>query len=106
MSAGVTPGGMSPEARDSFYEPVRISPIRIVEQGRLREDLEEMYLRQSRLPGLLGLDLRAAISGNLVAQKRILELVDRYGAGDCQRCHAANYRPCRGDIRQPLIETS
>ena len=78
---GVTPGGMSPEARDSFYEPVRISPIRIVEQGRLREDLEEMYLRQSRLPGLLGLDLRAAISGNLVAQKRILELVDRYGAG-------------------------
>lgn len=77
---GVTPGGMSPEARDSFYEPVRISPVRIVEQGRLREDLEEMYLRQSRLPGLLGLDLRAAVSGNLVAQKRILELVDRYGA--------------------------
>ena len=78
---GVTPGGMSPEARDSFYEPVRISPVRIVEQGRLREDLEEMYLRQSRLPGMLGLDLRAAVSGNLVAQKRILELVDRYGAG-------------------------
>ena len=78
---GVTPGGMSPEARDSFHEPVRISPVRIVEQGRLREDLEEMYLRQSRLPGMLGLDLRAAVSGNLVAQKRILELVDRYGAG-------------------------
>ncbi len=78
---GVTPGGMSPEARDSFYEPVRISPVRIVEQGRLREDLEEMYLRQSRLPGMLGLDLRAAVSGNLVAQKRILELVNRYGAG-------------------------
>ncbi len=77
---GVTPGGMSPEARDSFHEPVRISPVRIVEQGRLREDLEEMYLRQSRLPGMLGLDLRAAVSGNLVAQKRILELVDRYGA--------------------------
>ena len=78
---GVTPGGMSPEARDSFYEPVRISPVRIVEQGRLREDLEEMYLRQSRLPGMLGLDLRAAVSGNLVAQKRLLELVNRYGAG-------------------------
>lgn len=78
---GVTPGGMSPEARDSFYEPVRISPVRIVEQGRLREDLEEMYLRQSRLPGMLGLDLHAAVSGNLVAQKRILELVGRYGAG-------------------------
>ena len=55
-------------------------PIKIVELGVIRKDIEDVYLRRSRAPALVGLDLRAHIASNNVAKQRMLELVDRYGA--------------------------
>ncbi|MDO8208809.1 hydantoinase B/oxoprolinase family protein [Conexibacter sp. CPCC 206217] len=77
---GKTPGSFCADARDVFDEPTPISPIKIVEQGRLRPDLERMYLRHSRRPEMLALDLRAQIAGNLVARDRIRAFLQRYGA--------------------------
>jgi len=77
---GNTPGSFCADARDVFDEPVPIPPIKIVEAGDIRPDLERMYLRHSRQPQLLALDLRAQIAGNLVARDRILGFVERYGA--------------------------
>jgi N-methylhydantoinase B len=77
---GTTPGSFCPDAPDVFYESTPIPPIKILEAGHLRPDLEAMYVRRSRLPDLLALDLRAAIAGNEVARRRIVELVDKYGA--------------------------
>lgn len=77
---GVTPGSFCPNAADVFQESPPMPPVKIVEGGRLRRDVEEMYVRRSRLPYLVSLDLRAEIAGNNVARQRILELVDRYGA--------------------------
>ena len=54
-------------------------PIRIVEGGRLRKDLEREYLIRSRTPGLNALDLRAKIAANNVAKQRIHGLAARYG---------------------------
>lgn len=76
---GNTPGSFCADARDVFDEPVPIPPIKIVEDGELRRDLERMYLRHSRQPQLVALDLRAQIAGNLVARNRILGFVRRYG---------------------------
>ena len=77
---GNTPGSFCADARDVFDEPVPIPPIKIVESGVIRTDLERMYLRHSRQPQLVALDLRAQIAGNLVARNRILGFVERYGA--------------------------
>ncbi len=77
---GNTPGSFCPSARDVFDESPPMPPVKIVEGGRLRRDVEEMYVRRSRLPYLVSLDLRAEIAGNNVARKRILELVERYDA--------------------------
>ena len=76
---GNTPGSFCADARDVFDEPVPIPPIKIVEGGTLRRDLERMYLRHSRQPQLLALDLRAQIAGNLVARNRIHGFIKRYG---------------------------
>lgn len=76
---GNTPGSFCADARDVFDEPVPIPPIKIVEGGRLRRDLEGMYLRHSRQPQLVALDLRAQIAGNLVARNRIHGFIKRYG---------------------------
>lgn len=77
---GTLPGSFTPQAKDIFEEAMPIPPVRIVEEGRMRPDIEAVYLRRSRLPHLLGLDLRAALGGCNVARKAIEGTVDEYGA--------------------------
>lgn len=76
---GVNPGSFCFDAADAYGEGTIIPPIKIVERGELRRDLEDLYLRQSRTPELLALDLRAFIAGHNVAKRRVLETVERYG---------------------------
>lgn len=77
---GVSPGSWSVEGRDVFAESIPIPPLKIVEAGVLRADLEDTYLRRSRVPRLVGLDLRAKIGSNNVAISRLTALIDKYGA--------------------------
>ena len=59
---GTSPGGFNPIAEDVFWESAVIPPIKVVERGVLRRDLEESYTRHSRMPALVALDLRAEIA--------------------------------------------
>jgi N-methylhydantoinase B len=77
---GVNIGSWCVDAEDHFAEGMTYPPIKIVEHGVIRKDIEDVYLRRSRAPALVGLDLRAHIASNNVAKQRMLELVDRYGA--------------------------
>lgn len=77
---GTAPGGFNPMAVDVYWESGCIPPIKIVEGGVLRKDLEEEYARRSRMPQLVALDLRAEIAGCNVARERLLALIARYGA--------------------------
>ena len=77
---GTSPGGFNPIAEDVFWESAVIPPVKIVERGTLRRDIEESYIRHSRMPNLVALDLRAEIAGCNVARARLLALIKRYGA--------------------------
>jgi N-methylhydantoinase B len=76
---GTAPGGFNPVAPDVFSESGVIPPIRIVENGEVRIDLEEEFLRRSRMPDVVAVDLRAQIAGCRVAGERLEELIERYG---------------------------
>ena len=78
-------GGMdfaswSPRAREVFQEGMRVPCVKLVDRGELREDVLEMIVTASRLPGPLGLDIRAFMATLTVARARVAELVARYGA--------------------------
>jgi N-methylhydantoinase B len=77
---GIAAGSFVPQARNVFDEAVPLPPIKIVDKNGIRLDVEELYLRHSRLPDLVRLDLHAAIAGNETAKRRLLQLVERYGA--------------------------
>lgn len=77
---GTAPGGFNPVAEDIFHESGVVPPVRIVENGEIRKDLEEEYMRRSRMPELVAVDLRAQIAGCRVAVDRIESLLERYGA--------------------------
>lgn len=77
---GTTPGSFCVSARDAYDEGILLPPTRIVENGELRTDIEAIYLRASRRPDMVALDLRAQIAGNTAARARVLKLIERYGA--------------------------
>jgi N-methylhydantoinase B len=76
---GSVMGSFCVDATDIFTDPPAFPPFKLVSRGEVRRDLEEMFLRQSRVPTNVHMDLRAAVSANRVATGRIVALVDRYG---------------------------
>lgn len=76
---GTSPGSFCLGATDSWGDPPNFPPIKIVERGTIRDDVEQLFVRQSRMPSSVRMDLRAAISSNEYAKARLLAVVKRYG---------------------------
>ncbi|HHH42243.1 MAG TPA: hydantoinase B/oxoprolinase family protein, partial [Chloroflexi bacterium] len=78
---GRSPGvGTAGDSTEVWQEGLRIPPIRIVAQGRVRHDLLDLLLlnmrdREERLG-----DFRAQIAALRLGERRLLELFRRYGA--------------------------
>jgi N-methylhydantoinase B len=77
---GSVVGSFCVDAADIFTDPPAFPPFKIVEAGRLRPDMEQVFLRQSRLPGVVQMDLRAAVSANTITVRKVEALIARYGA--------------------------
>ncbi len=66
-------------ATSIYEEPIPIPPLKIVERGNLRRDLEREFLVRSRTPELNALDLRAQIAAANGVKARVHGLIARYG---------------------------
>jgi len=77
---GIVPGGWPQNAVDVYSDPTLFSPFKLVERGVLRKDLEQMYRRQSRMPDLVALDLRAQLAGTRFATEQLQEACRQFGA--------------------------
>jgi N-methylhydantoinase B/oxoprolinase/acetone carboxylase alpha subunit len=75
---GMSPGSM-PVAREIYQEGLIIPPLRIVRHGRIVEDLLALVLANVRTPDEREGDLTAQIAANRVAEKRLREVVAKYG---------------------------
>jgi len=87
---GMSPGSM-PLASEIFQEGLILPPVRLVRDGRLEEDLARVILANVRTPTERLGDLAAQMAANSVAERRMQEVVSRYGrtrvdhyAGDVQ----------------------
>lgn len=77
---GIQPGGWPQNAVDVYSDPVVLPPFKIIEGGERRWDLEQLYLRQSRMPDFVELDLRAALVGAAYARDEIAAMCEHFGA--------------------------
>ena len=78
-------GGMDfaswcPKAKDVYQEGFRMAGVKLLDAGTAREDVWQFVLSLSRLPHLLDLDLRGMVAAGNVSQRRIVALLERYGA--------------------------
>jgi N-methylhydantoinase B len=76
---GTSPGSMPTNAPDVFSESLPTPPIKVVRGMQLQQDVADMWVRRSRVPLLVGLDLRAKVGANKIGRRRILALIKRYG---------------------------
>jgi len=76
---GIVPGSGSGQAREIFQEGLHLPPVKYVSQLRPVKEVEEIIRANSRTPELVLGDLRGQVGANRVGEKRIAELMERYG---------------------------
>ncbi|MDQ0380439.1 hydantoinase B/oxoprolinase family protein [Amycolatopsis thermophila] len=77
---GVGLGSFSPAAQDVFSESLPTPPVKVVRDFQLQRDVADLWVRRSRVPMLVALDLRAKIGANNVGRERLHALIEQYGA--------------------------
>lgn len=101
---GPTAGQVQIGAEDIFGEAPLVAPVKILEGDTLRRDIEREYLRRSRLPELMGLDLRAKIAAATVARRRLAEVAAEYGTETLRDAMADMLDYAEARFRQRLSE--
>jgi N-methylhydantoinase B len=76
---GKVPGSISPTCYDIFQEGIRIAPVKLYERGQLNEQILQIFLDNCRIPNQNWGDLRALMASLHTGERRLHELVARYG---------------------------
>jgi len=77
---GPTPGQVQLGAKDIYGEAPLMPSVKIVQDGVLLADVERNYLRKSRVPDLLALDLRAKLAACNTLIHNLKDMVSQLGA--------------------------
>lgn len=76
---GSVPSSLTPAATDIQMEGLRIPPVRLYTEGKLNNDIRSIYLSASRMPTMMLGDLNGMISAVNTAEKRMIEVVEKFG---------------------------
>ena len=82
---GGTYAGSMGICREIYQEGVRIPPVKLLESGRLREDIFRLLLNNVRTPGEREGDLNAQIAACHTGAVRLREIAERYGFSKLQK---------------------
>src|SRR5262245_3119126 len=77
---GATHGAYNPGATEIWQEGLRITPLRLYEAGVVRDDVLKMIATNVRHPRDFQGDLAAMIGSARVGERRLLALLEEYGA--------------------------
>jgi N-methylhydantoinase B len=78
---GAAPGSVSSAAREIYQEGLRLPAVRLFEGGTLLRSVLRILTTNSRLPDFLLGDMWAGVAAARAGERRILELVAKYGRG-------------------------
>jgi N-methylhydantoinase B len=76
---GMVPGSISNEAKEIFQEGLRLPGVKLISEGEPIRSVIEIMKVNSRLPDFLQGDMWAGIAAARVGERRIVELVEKYG---------------------------
>jgi N-methylhydantoinase B len=76
---GNVPGNYNPVATECFQEGMLIPPVKLFERGRLKQDVIDIVMANSRLPRSLYGDLNGQINALDLGATRLAQLLGDYG---------------------------
>ena len=78
-TGGIEPGGVCPKATEAWHDGIRLPVVKLIERGKWRRDVWELYLRAVRDPRGVELDVKARLAGCERVQTRLTGLADEFG---------------------------
>ena len=85
-TGGPVAGGYNPLAEEIWAEGLRISPVKIYDRGKRRQDVIDFIATNFRTRRRWLGDLGAQLAAVTVAERRLLRILDRYGAETIKVC--------------------
>ena len=76
---GKAVGGFAADAKEVYQEGLRLPPIKIIDQGRLVDDVWKIILTNHRTPATSWGDFHAMIGSLAIAEHRLHEALARHG---------------------------
>ena len=76
---GKTPGSLAADASELYQEGLIIPPVKLIEVGRMNQDLANLIRSNVRTPDVQMGDIRAQVAANNTGTRRVSELVGQYG---------------------------
>jgi N-methylhydantoinase B len=78
---GTVPGSGSGNAREIFQEGLHLPPVKFISQLSPVKEIEAVLAANSRTPALVIGDLRGQVGAARLGERRLAELLERYGKG-------------------------
>ncbi len=76
---GMVPGGFSAKATEVEQEGLRLPPVKLFKRGEMDREIFAIIMSNIRVAGQRIGDVKAQAAALLVGEKRLMELIERYG---------------------------
>ncbi len=91
---GAVAGGYNPNAVEVWQEALRIPPIKVYEKGKLRKDVWDLIFANIRFD-IVQHDMKAEIGACHVGDRRVVELLKKYGRENFEAHKSALFEATR-----------
>ncbi|MFN8217117.1 MAG: hydantoinase B/oxoprolinase family protein [Solirubrobacterales bacterium] len=100
---GIAVGGSAPSAHDVWSEALRFPPVKIAPGGELDPGWEDFIATSVRVPMQVINDIRSMIAACNTAQRKLDEMVDRYGVQEYKRLSEVTKELSEQALREKVL---
>ncbi|MGB9733739.1 MAG: hydantoinase B/oxoprolinase family protein [Conexivisphaera sp.] len=101
---GKVPGSISTDAETIFEEGLIMNPVFLMRNNEFQRDIISMIASNSRDPYQRYGDIKAQAAANFTGERRVMEIVDRYGPGSFVQAANDSFEYAERLVRKRLEE--
>lgn len=101
---GPVPGSCSGQAREIFNEGLQLPAVRYHSRHRPNTDIERIIGANSRTPELVLGDIRGQLGADRLGERRLVELLGKYGRDKVQACIGRLFEMSEAKVRAALAQ--
>src|SRR3989440_2423670 len=101
---GPVPGSCSGQAREIFNEGLQLPAVRYHTRHEPNDDIERIIAANSRTPELVLGDIRGQLGADRLGERRLLELIGKYGKDKILACFCRLFELGEATVRAAVAE--